>query len=125
MKGQIAGVQKANSCYGNMFTAVMKRGKALQSEVNKPDSKSSLWKSWLVGLHQNVIWEMYDRHGWNNFCLRKAGGRDWFNLLRSREETLNIDTLGTGYGLNNSESQRQTMCSGNTHKALFKSSYVT
>lgn len=42
MKGQIAGAQKANSCYGNVFTAVMKGGKALQSEVNKPDSKSSL-----------------------------------------------------------------------------------
>lgn len=42
MKGQISGVQKANSCCGNVFTAVTKGGKALQSEVNKPDSKSSL-----------------------------------------------------------------------------------
>lgn len=42
MKGQITCVQKADSCCGNVFTAVLKGGKALPSEVNKPDSKSSL-----------------------------------------------------------------------------------
>lgn len=107
MKGQIAGVQKANSCCGNVFTAVMKGGKALQSEVNKPDSKSSLLTShdqWdyikmLSVKYVSAIDEI-------TFVLGRQVGADQFNLLRSKEETLNIGTLGTIYGLSDSENLR-------------------
>lgn len=39
------------------------------------------------------------------FSRRQVGG-DQFNLLRNKEETLTIDTLGTVYGLSDSENLR-------------------
>lgn len=40
------------------------------------------------------------------FALGRWVGADQFNLLRGKEETLNIDTLGTVYGLSDSENLR-------------------
>lgn len=40
------------------------------------------------------------------FVSGRQVGADQFNLLRSKEETLNIDTLGTAYGLSDSENLR-------------------
>lgn len=37
---------------------------------------------------------------------RRQMGADQFNLLRNKEETLNIDTLGTVCGLSDSENLR-------------------
>lgn len=87
MKGKIAGVQKANSCCGNVFTAVMKGGKALQSEVNKPDCKSSLLTSrdqwdYIKMLSVKCVSATDEI----TFVSGRQVGADQFNLLRSRKK---------------------------------------